>query len=110
MNPSTNGATLQDPSRVRALTKEPTTKESTTKPPGKRQKVVGSVVGITSCDPGCGCRGMLLALLQPIRKNPDDAYVTGHEHPVSFRVAGTISEVLVDDNQLVKTGTTHCRS
>jgi Biotin-lipoyl like len=34
----------------------------------------------------------------------DDAYVTGHEHPVSFRVAGTISEVLVDDNQLVKQG------
>jgi membrane fusion protein, multidrug efflux system len=34
----------------------------------------------------------------------DDAYVTGHEHPVSFRVAGTISEVLVDDNRLVKQG------
>ena len=34
----------------------------------------------------------------------DDAYVTGHEHPVSFRVAGTSSEVLVDDNQLVKQG------
>src|SRR5260221_8515630 len=34
----------------------------------------------------------------------DDAYVTGHEHPVSFRVAGTISEVLVDDNQLVTQG------
>jgi membrane fusion protein (multidrug efflux system) len=34
----------------------------------------------------------------------DDAYVTGHEHPVSFRVPGTISEVLVDDNQVVKQG------
>jgi len=34
----------------------------------------------------------------------DDAYVTGHQHPVSFRVSGTISEVLVDDNQLVKQG------
>jgi len=34
----------------------------------------------------------------------DDAYVTGHEHPVSFRVAGTISAVLVDDNQLLKQG------
>jgi membrane fusion protein (multidrug efflux system) len=37
-------------------------------------------------------------------EDTDDAYVTGHEHPVSFRVAGTISEVLVDDNQLVKQG------
>jgi membrane fusion protein (multidrug efflux system) len=34
----------------------------------------------------------------------DDAYITAHEHPVSFRVAGTISEVLVNDNQLVKQG------
>jgi MFS family permease len=37
-------------------------------------------------------------------EDTDDAYVTGHEHPVSFRVAGTISKVLVDDNQLVKQG------
>jgi membrane fusion protein (multidrug efflux system) len=37
-------------------------------------------------------------------EDTDDAYVTGHEHPMSFRVAGTISEVLVDDNQLVKQG------
>ena len=37
-------------------------------------------------------------------ESTDDAYITGHEHPVSFRVAGTISEVLVDDNQLLKKG------
>src|SRR6202040_2617927 len=37
-------------------------------------------------------------------EDTDDAYVTGHEHPVSFRVAGTISAVLVDDNQLLKQG------
>jgi membrane fusion protein (multidrug efflux system) len=34
----------------------------------------------------------------------DDAYVTGHSHPVSFRVNGTISDVWIDDNQLVKAG------
>jgi membrane fusion protein (multidrug efflux system) len=34
----------------------------------------------------------------------DDAYVTGHTHPVSFRVNGTISAVWIDDNQLVKAG------
>ena len=32
----------------------------------------------------------------------DDAYVTGHSHPLSFRVNGTVSEVSIDDNQLVK--------
>jgi membrane fusion protein, multidrug efflux system len=37
-------------------------------------------------------------------ESTDDAYITGHEHPVSFRVPGTISEVLVDDNQLMKKG------
>jgi membrane fusion protein, multidrug efflux system len=38
MNPSTNGATLQEPSRVKALTKEPITKESTTKRQAKGKK------------------------------------------------------------------------
>src|SRR5260370_1880791 len=37
-------------------------------------------------------------------ESTDDAYITGHEHPVSFRVSGTISEVLVDDTQLLKKG------
>src|SRR5260370_865203 len=31
----------------------------------------------------------------------DDAYLTGHLHPISARVAGTVQEVLVDDNQHV---------
>lgn len=34
----------------------------------------------------------------------DDAYVTGHVHPVSAKIAGTISKVLVEDNQAVKEG------
>ena len=34
----------------------------------------------------------------------DDAYVTGHIHTMSFRVGGTISEVLIDDNEPVKAG------
>jgi membrane fusion protein, multidrug efflux system len=31
----------------------------------------------------------------------DNAYVTGHIHQISSRVAGTVNEVLVDDNQQV---------
>ena len=36
----------------------------------------------------------------------DNAYVTGHVHPVSARVAGVVTRVLVDDNQMVKAGDT----
>jgi membrane fusion protein (multidrug efflux system) len=34
----------------------------------------------------------------------DDAYTTGHVHNISSRVAGTVIEVTVDDNQVVKKG------
>ena len=61
-NLSTNGTALQNSSRIRALIKEPTTKESTTKPPAKGKK---SLVRWA---------------------------------------AETTSEVLADDNQLVKQG------
>ncbi len=36
----------------------------------------------------------------------DDAYLQGHVHAVSSRVVGTVQQVLVDDNQLVKEGQT----
>ncbi|HEY5800540.1 MAG TPA: HlyD family secretion protein [Burkholderiaceae bacterium] len=34
----------------------------------------------------------------------DNAYLAGHVHPVSSRVAGVITKVLVEDNQIVKAG------
>lgn len=34
----------------------------------------------------------------------DDAYLQGHIHQVSSRVAGTVNQVLVDDNQIVQAG------
>ncbi|SDF98728.1 MULTISPECIES: HlyD family secretion protein [unclassified Duganella] len=34
----------------------------------------------------------------------DNAYVAGHVHPVSSRIAGVVTKVLIDDNQLVKEG------
>jgi membrane fusion protein (multidrug efflux system) len=34
----------------------------------------------------------------------ENAYVAGHVHPVSSRVAGVVVKVLIDDNQLVKAG------
>jgi membrane fusion protein (multidrug efflux system) len=34
----------------------------------------------------------------------ENAYVAGHVHPVSTRIAGVVTKVLIDDNQLVKEG------
>ena len=34
----------------------------------------------------------------------ENAYVAGHVHPVSSRIAGVVTKVLVEDNQIVKEG------
>src|SRR4051794_36319104 len=34
----------------------------------------------------------------------ENAYVAGHVHPVSARIAGVVNRVLVEDNQAVKAG------
>ena len=34
----------------------------------------------------------------------DNAYVSGHVHPVSARIAGVVTKVMFDDNQIVKAG------
>jgi membrane fusion protein (multidrug efflux system) len=34
----------------------------------------------------------------------ENAYVAGHVHPVSARIAGIVTKVLIDDNQMVKEG------
>ncbi|KQW96727.1 secretion protein HlyD [Massilia sp. Root418] len=34
----------------------------------------------------------------------ENAYVAGHVHPVSARISGVVTKVLIDDNQLVKQG------
>ncbi len=40
-----------------------------------------------------------------VRESTDDAQVDGHIDPISARVGGTVIEVNVDDNQVVKAGT-----
>lgn len=34
----------------------------------------------------------------------ENAYVAGHVHPISARISGVVTKVLVDDNQIVKAG------
>ncbi len=47
---------------------------------------------------------VLLWLHYSVRESTDDAQIDGHVNPVAARVAGTVSEVLVEDNQLVGRG------
>jgi membrane fusion protein (multidrug efflux system) len=39
-----------------------------------------------------------------VRESTDDAQIDGHIHPVSALVAGTLTDVLVDNNQFVEAG------
>ena len=39
-----------------------------------------------------------------IHMETDDAYVTGHINPVNARISGTVTKVLVNDNQIVSEG------
>src|SRR5690348_4188608 len=39
-----------------------------------------------------------------MHEETDDAYVAGHVHPISSRIAGTVETVLVNDNQHVERG------
>ncbi|HDR9109873.1 TPA: HlyD family secretion protein [Burkholderia vietnamiensis] len=48
--------------------------------------------------------GSLLYAFDTRDLGTDDAYVTGHLHVISPRVAGTVERVLVDDNQFVHAG------
>jgi len=48
--------------------------------------------------------GGLIARVSGTHQTTTDAYVTGHLHPIAARVTGTVLEVLVDDNQHVRTG------
>src|SRR5580704_7858992 len=102
MSASTNGTSLEYPNRVKA--EEPTTtREPITNPPAKVKKPRVRWLALPVIILGV-IAGVWYWIYSSQFEETDDAYVTGHEHPVSFRVAGAISEVLVDGNQLVKQG------
>ena len=103
MNPSTNGTTLQARNRLRAPIPEPPAGGSRTLPPAKGKKSLARRLALPVVILVLTAGAWYWQYSSQFEET-DDAYITGHEHPVSFRVPGTISEVLVDDNQLVKQG------
>jgi membrane fusion protein (multidrug efflux system) len=69
------------------------------KPPNKRVLIVVGVIALLAI--GAGGR-MWYRSHHYIET--ENAYVTGRMHQVSSRVAGVVTQVLVDDNQMVKAG------
>jgi membrane fusion protein (multidrug efflux system) len=68
-------------------------------PPNKR--VLGAVALIALAALGAGGR---MWYRSHNFVETENAYISGHVHPVSARIPGVVTRVLVDDNQLVKAG------
>lgn len=103
MNHSTNGTTLEGQNRLRAPISQAPAGGSKTLPPAKGKKSLARRLSLPVVMLVLAAGAWYWHYSSQFEET-DDAYITGHEHPVSFRVPGTISEVLVDDNQLVKQG------
>ncbi|MBQ5942988.1 MULTISPECIES: HlyD family secretion protein [unclassified Massilia] len=68
-------------------------------PPNKRVLTVVGLIALAAL----GAGGRMWYKSQHFVET-ENAYVTGRVHPVSARVAGVVTRVLVDDNQMVKAG------
>ena len=74
--------------------------QSADKPPSKVR--VFGVLGVLILA-GLGFGGRMYWRSQNFVET-ENAYVAGHVHPISARIAGVVTKVLVDDNQFVKEG------
>jgi len=70
--------------------------------PKKRRRLILTGLGVLAVVAGVfGFRWWQYA---SCHQSTDDTYVIGHPHPIHSRINGTVSAVLVDDNQLVQKG------
>jgi membrane fusion protein (multidrug efflux system) len=73
------------------------------KPPGRKRGVVFRLaVGIIAIAAAVWVVNFIRHAL--VSEDTDDAYIDGHIHQVSSRVAGSVTEVLVKENEVVKAG------
>ena len=68
-------------------------------PPNRRVLVVAGLIGLIALG-----AGGLMWYRSHYFVETENAYVSGHVHPVSSRIAGVVTSVLIDDNQVVKAG------
>ncbi|MBJ7313630.1 HlyD family secretion protein [Rugamonas sp. CCM 8940] len=67
--------------------------------PNRRMLVIAGVIGVAALLAG----GRMWYRSHNFVET-ENAYISGHVHPVSSRVAGVVTRVLIEDNQLVKEG------
>jgi membrane fusion protein (multidrug efflux system) len=67
--------------------------------PNRRVQIVAGVIALVAI--GVGAR---MWYRSAYFVETDNAYVAGHVHPVSSRVAGVVTKLLIEDNQMVKEG------
>ncbi len=72
---------------------------SVKKPPNRKVIVVAGLIALAAI--GAGAR---MWYRSAHFVETENAYIAGHVHPVSARISGIVTKVLVDDNQLVKAG------
>ncbi|CAN7148454.1 HlyD family secretion protein [Pseudoduganella sp. LjRoot289] len=68
-------------------------------PPNRRVLVIAGLIALAAI--GAGAR---MWYRSHYFVETENAYVAGHVHPVSARIAGVVTKVLIEDNQLVKQG------
>jgi membrane fusion protein, multidrug efflux system len=83
----------------KVLSAVPAAGTPTATPPNRRVLVVAGLIAIAAL-----AAGGRMWYRSHYFVETENAYVTGHVHPVSSRIAGVVTKVLIDDNQLVKQG------
>ncbi|MGH6646993.1 HlyD family secretion protein [Aquabacterium sp.] len=89
-----------DPVTLVAPAPAPAAAQPAAKPPSKVR--VFGVLGVLILA-GLGFGGRMYWRSQNFVET-ENAYVAGHVHPISARISGVVTKVLVDDNQVVKAG------
>ena len=69
----------------------------------RKKKTILLAAGLTVLL-GAAALGIRYWLWSQTHEETDDAYIAGHIHPISSRIAGTVETVLVNDNQHVERG------
>ncbi len=68
-------------------------------PPNRRVLIIAAVIAIAAI-----AAGGRMWYRSHYFVDTDNAYVSGHVHPVSSRISGVVTRVLIDDNQMVREG------
>ncbi|MHA4867535.1 HlyD family secretion protein [Duganella sp. PWIR1] len=85
--------------KLSAVPPVPAAAPAAPQPPNRRVLVVAAIVALAAL-----AAGGRMWYRSHFYVETENAYVAGHVHPVSTRIAGVVTKVLIDDNQLVKEG------